>query len=95
MALAAFGGGCCNCKEADQVKPHASRETSISKWEGQVVRRPGSADEDGKVYLVQGGRKHWLLSAAWMTQHGYKWPDDVRVIPAEELAAIPLGDVIP
>ena len=63
-------------------------------FEGKLVRRPGSTFEDGKVYLVRGGRRHWVRRAAWISSHGDKWPDDVVVIRPEELERIPMGDPI-
>jgi hypothetical protein len=66
----------------------------IAKWNGKLVRRPGATPEDAKVYLVRDGQKHWVLSSAWMEKHGYKWPDDVYQISAEELDQIPTGSII-
>ena len=63
-------------------------------YEGQLVRRAGSSGEDAKVYLVHKGQKHWVSVGNWITSHGYKWPDDVHVIPAPELAQIPEGTPI-
>ena len=67
---------------------------TLSPREGQLVRRPGETPEDGKIYLVRDGIKHWVLDAKWLMRHGYHWPGDVIVIPAAELDSIPLGDPI-
>jgi hypothetical protein len=64
-------------------------------YEGQLVRRPGDKTEDGKVYVVRNGRKHWVWDGAWLALRGYKWPDDVRVIPAADLDAMTPGYSIP
>ena len=64
-------------------------------YEGRLVRRPGSSPEDGKVYLVHDGQKHWVWDARWIASHGYKWPDDVKTIAASDLAQIPEGPQIP
>ncbi len=61
------------------------------KYQGQLVRHPGPAPEDQKVYWIDAGEKHWVLSATWISAHGYRWPDDVKTIPADDLNAIPLG----
>jgi hypothetical protein len=58
-------------------------------YEGQLVRRPGSSPEDGKVYYVHNGEKRWILNGQWIASHGYKWPDDVHTIPAADLARFP------
>jgi hypothetical protein len=63
-------------------------------WENKLVRRPGDAAEDGKVFLVKDGKRHWVVNSGWITAHGYKWPADVNQIPAAELNAIPEGDAI-
>jgi hypothetical protein len=94
-AVLAASWGCSN----SETKPApagqaAASDAPVSKWEGKLVRRPGSTLEDGKVYLVQGGKKRWVVSADWLKAHGFKFPEELIVIPAEELAAIPLGDPI-
>jgi hypothetical protein len=68
--------------------------SAASQYEGQLIRRPGSTAEDQKVYIVRNGVKQWIVDRRWVTSHGYRWPDDVKTIPASELDAIPLGDTI-
>jgi hypothetical protein len=55
------------------------------------VRRPGDGVEDTKIYLIQGNKRHWILNGEWLKNHGYAWPDDINIIPAADLAAIPEG----
>ena len=69
-------------------------ETAALLYEGQLVRRPGPSPEDGKVYLVHQGQKHWVLNGQWIAAHGYKSPDDINLIPPADLAPIPEGDPI-
>jgi hypothetical protein len=69
-------------------------ETAALLYEGQLVRRPGPSPEDGKVYLVHKGQKHWVLNGQWIAAHGYKSPDDINLIPPADLAPIPEGDPI-
>jgi len=67
-------------------------------YEGKLVRRPGSTAEDIKVYIVKDGVKHWVPDKRWIIENGFRWPDDVRVISASELDAIPTGasmDLLP
>jgi uncharacterized membrane protein len=63
-------------------------------YEGQLVRRPGDTAEDGKVFVVRDGQKHWIIDGHWILVNGFKWPDDVKTIPASDLAQIPEGDAI-
>ena len=98
LALALVATGCSASKEATKSEGKAggaaSAAAAASKWEKQLVRRPGNSLEDGKIYIVQDGKKHWVVNGEWITLHGYKWPGDVKVIPAEELDAIPTDDPI-
>jgi hypothetical protein len=61
---------------------------------GWLARRPGSTPEDEKVYIVKDGVKHWVPDRQWIIENGFRWPGDVKVIPARELDAIPTGAVI-
>jgi hypothetical protein len=64
-----------------------------SSWEGSLIRRPGDGTADGeKVYLVRNGKKCWVVSAEWLGSHGYRFPEDVKVVSAKELAGIPPGE---
>jgi hypothetical protein len=72
----------------------AAAQLQASKWEGQLIRRPGSTAEDGKVYLVKEGKKHWVVTADWLKAHGYKFPEDVHVISAEDLGQVPEGEAV-
>ncbi len=85
---------CVGCSASQVQEQPAVGNAAVSKWEGQLIRRPGSSNEDGKVYLVQGGKKRWVISGDWLKQHGYSFPGDVKQVSAEELAAIPTGHVI-
>jgi hypothetical protein len=65
-----------------------------SKYEGQLVRRPGDSPEDGKIFIIRDLQKRWIIDGHWITANGFKWPDDIKIIPAGDLAAIPEGDPI-
>ena len=65
-----------------------------SKYEGQLVRRPGDSPEDGKIFIVRELQKHWIIDGRWITANGFKWPDDVKIIPSADLEAIPEGSPI-
>ena len=92
LAVSLFALGACSKSEAPNEPVQQS--AAVSKWEGQIIRRPGSSPEDGKVYLVRDGKKHWVVSAEWLKQHGYNFPADVKVVTADELAQIPEAGVI-
>jgi hypothetical protein len=72
----------------------APRPAAGAAYENKLVRRPGGSIEDGKVYLVQNGKKRWVVNASWFAANGYKFPDQVHQISAAELDAIPSGDPI-
>ena len=80
------------CSKPPEPAPVA---TAVSKYDKKLVRRPGSSVEDSKVYLIRDGKKHWVTTAIWIKENGYKWPDDVMMITAEELDSMPLGEPIP
>lgn len=62
---------------------------------GELIRKPGDDPESGKVFFVtRDGKRHWVISAAWITKHGMRWPGDVKTIAAEDLERIPLGEPI-
>ncbi|MBU1102795.1 hypothetical protein KJ853_04050 [Patescibacteria group bacterium] len=46
---------------------------------------------DEKVYLLSGGKKHWISSLAVFSKHGYNW-NSVVIINSTEKDAIPEGD---
>ena len=95
LAVALLLGGCSDSATKEKLaRESAVIQPTISKWEGQLVRRPGTAPEDGKVFLVKDGKKHWVITGDWLKLHGYKFPDDVHVISAAELAQIPEAEVI-
>jgi hypothetical protein len=88
LGLAACAGH--DASGGDQSNP----TPAPSGYEHHLVRRAGSSAEDQKVYWVDGGRKRWVVDAAWITAHGYKWPQDVETIPAPALAALPNGEPV-
>jgi len=94
-ALALMGTGCSSSevpKKSDAAP--VANAAAVSKLEGSLVRRPGNSVEDAKVYLVKGGKKCWVTSGEWLKQNGYKFPEDVKMISAEELDTMPVGDPI-
>jgi hypothetical protein len=85
------------CSSTGPSEPAATPQVSapaVSPLEHKMIRRAGSTPEDGKVYIVEGGKKHWVVNAGWFAAHGYHFPTDIHVISADELAAVPTGDPI-
>ncbi len=73
-----------------------AHQPSTQPWfEGWLVRRPGEAPDDQKVYFIENGRKRWVTTAEWIVAKGLRWPDDVQVITAPELDAIMPGPPLP
>jgi hypothetical protein len=65
-----------------------------SKYEGKLVSRGENTTEGGKVYFIREGFRQWIISASWIESHGFRWPQDVCLIPPAELESIPIGDPI-
>ena len=88
ILLLAFG--CSSAPPAPQQESSAP-PPAAAPYENLLVRRPGTQAEDGKVYLVRNGKKHWVIKATWFASNGYRFPHDVREISATELDSIPTG----
>jgi 2-polyprenyl-3-methyl-5-hydroxy-6-metoxy-1,4-benzoquinol methylase len=50
---------------------------------------------DGKVYLVDLGRRRWLKDVGLLESINLKWPDDVSKVSQDEIIGIPLGPPLP
>jgi len=59
-----------------------------------MIRRPGTSSEDGKVFVVLKGVKHWVVTPAWFAAHGFNFPADVLEVTVAELDAIPTGEAL-
>lgn len=49
--------------------------------------------DDAKVYLLAGGKRHWIPSAAIFNSHGYKW-DQIIIVNAAEKDATAEGEAL-
>jgi hypothetical protein len=58
---------------------------------GKTRSATGNSPEDAKIYVVQGGKKHWVTSPAWVCQHASSF-GNVSPISPEELDSIPTGE---
>jgi hypothetical protein len=86
--------GCSSSSEPPATTQVNTPAPAASPFEHKMIRRTGSTPEDAKVYVVEGGKKHWVVNADWFATHGYHFPGDVQVIPADDFTAIPTGDPI-
>jgi hypothetical protein len=86
LAATAIASACAACS--------APRDSAAiaKQYDGKVVRRAGTSPEDQKVYFVTHGSKDWITDKEWFAAHGFRWPGDVMIIPADDLALIPEGD---
>jgi len=94
-----FTSGCGSSSDQPRAvnptgPPTATQSSAAAAYENKIVRRPGNTVEDGKVYLIERGKKRWVINASWLTSHGYHFPEDVMEIPATALDAIPAGEPV-
>ena len=67
--------------------PRVSAATQ--KYEGKIVRQPpANRGKDDGWYLVQNGKRRWIVDGAWLARNGRN-PSSVIEISSEEFAAIP------
>ena len=93
IGVGLFASGCSS--DSSTPAPTASATQALSSaYENKLVRSPGNSAEDGKVYVVQGGKKRWVVNASWLGGHGFKFPDDVHEVSVAEFDSIPTGDPI-
>jgi hypothetical protein len=69
-----------------------SQTGKYAKYEGRLLRRPGTSSEDSKIYLVRDGKKRWVTSPQWLEAHKSEFKGDVIILSPQELEDIPIGD---
>jgi hypothetical protein len=69
---------------------------SPAPLEGKLVKASKLAgrNEDARVFYIDRGVKHWVTSAEWITTRGLRFPEDLLVVRAQDLAAVPEGPAI-
>ena len=50
--------------------------------------------EDTRVFYIDQGVKHWVTSAGWIATRGLRFPEDLLLVPAQDLAAVPEGPAL-
>jgi hypothetical protein len=64
------------------------RSLALDAEEGYLVK-----DNGAEVYLIEGGKRRWITTAAVFVGRGYRW-DQVHFVSDRDLEAMPLGDPI-
>ena len=49
----------------------------------------------GKVFYVQAGIRHWIISADYFEPYGFEWPASVSHVSGEEIAKLKIGGPLP
>ena len=76
----------------------ASRKAmaSMTPLEGKLVKvsKLIGMSEAARVFCIDRGVKHWVTSAEWITTRGLRFPEDLLLVPPQDLAAVPEGPAI-
>jgi hypothetical protein len=73
---------------------HHTYYGSAGAYENKLVRRSGSAPEDGKIFLVRAGKRHWVVYGTWLVKHGYHYPQELITLTPQQFNTIPEGRTI-
>jgi hypothetical protein len=76
----------------------ASRKAmaSMTPLDGKLIKASKliGMSEDARVFCIGRGVKHWVTSAEWITTRGLRFPEDLLLVPPQDLAAVPEGPAI-
>jgi hypothetical protein len=90
--LVLFESGCYSGAPGPKTESSQTQPATVSPLENKMIRRPCNAPEDAKVYVVQGGKKHWIVDARGFATHAFRFPGDVLVPVSEfDCDPIPVG----
>lgn len=92
--LVLIESGCSSDAPGPKTESSQPQPATVSPLENKMIRRPGTTPEDSKVYVVQGGKKHWVVNADWFSAHGFRFPADVREVPLSVFDSIPTDEPI-
>lgn len=53
----------------------------MTTTDGVLLRLPGSRFGD-RVFFCRDGHRHWVTDARWLSDYGFRWPDDIRDVPS-------------
>jgi outer membrane protein assembly factor BamB len=83
--LDAFAAGGYHWDSVIQVEDRVIRSIPFTVQDGMLIKGPGE-----RVYLVSGGQRHWLTTAAALASRGYNW-SQVHYVSDATLNSIPEG----
>ena len=86
--------GCSSDAPGPKTESPQAHTAPVSPLENKMIRRPGKTPEDSKVYVVQGGQKHWVVNAAWFSAHGFRFTAVVTEVTPSVFDSIPTGEPI-
>jgi hypothetical protein len=76
----------------------ASRKAmaSMTPLEGKLIKASKliGMSEAARVFCIDRMVKHWVTSAEWITTRGLRFPEDLLLVPPQDLAAVPEGPAI-
>lgn len=58
-------------------------------------RRLIQSEVNGKVYLIDCGRRRWLKDTNRLAEIGLRWPEDIELLGDDAIRKIPLGASVP
>ena len=73
-------------EQVQTVSDRLMRSLALDTQEDYLVKGSGA-----EVYLIEGGKRRWITTAAVFAARGYRW-DQVHFVSNMDLEAIPLGD---
>jgi SAM-dependent methyltransferase len=87
---------CAQKPMSDGVRASRKAVASIAPLEGKLVKASKliGMNEGTRVFYVDHGVKHWVASSEWITTRGLRFPEDLLLVPPQDLAAIPEGPAI-
>ena len=87
-SLEALTAGGYRWEQVQTVSDRLMRSLALNTQEGYLVKGSGA-----EVYLIEGGKRRWITTAAVFVGRGYRW-DQVHFVSDRDLEAIQLGDPI-
>ena len=84
-SLEALIAGGYRWEQVQTVSDRVMRSLALDSQEGYLVKGSGA-----EVYLIEGGKRRWVTTAAAFASRGYRW-DQVHFVSDMDLEAIPLG----
>ena len=95
VIISIFAAGCTSGSSTDKTAPPAeSAPEKVSSLEGRLIKQPGDSAEEGKVYVVKGGKRRWIVHGSWIAARASEFPAGVEVLSSSDVLAVPLDDPI-